>query len=82
MLIEGCLFDDCYASEKGGGIHQDDGRLSIVNSLFFNNTAGSSNEEKGEAGGGTDGGGIWHSFETGLLWGANLICILSALASC
>jgi len=50
VLIDGCLFDDCYASKKGGGFHQEDGRASIVNSLFCNNTAGSINLEKGETG--------------------------------
>ena len=47
MLIDGCLFDDCYASEKGGGFHLEGGQISVVNSLFYNNTAGSVNEERG-----------------------------------
>lgn len=48
VLVDGCLFDDCYASKKGGGFHQEDGYVSILNSLFYNNTAGSGNEEFGE----------------------------------
>ncbi len=48
MLIDGCLFDDCYASKKGGGFHQENGNTSVINSLFYNSTVGSVNEENGE----------------------------------
>jgi len=48
VLIDGCLFDSCYASKKGGGFHQEDGYVSVINSLFYNNVAGSTNEEAGE----------------------------------
>ncbi len=48
VLVDGCLFDSCYASKKGGGFHQEDGYISVVDSLFYNNVAGSTNEEAGE----------------------------------
>lgn len=47
VLIDGCLFEDCYASKKGGGFHQEDGHVSVINSLFYNSTVGSVNEESG-----------------------------------
>ena len=50
MLIDGTLFSDCYASKKGGGFHQEDGYVSVVNSSFYNNTAGTGNEKAGEKG--------------------------------
>ncbi|CBJ32402.1 adhesin-like protein [Ectocarpus siliculosus] len=49
VLVEGCLFDTCYASKKGGGLIQESGQLSVVGSLFYNNTAGSNNEESEDA---------------------------------
>ncbi|CAM9574874.1 unnamed protein product, partial [Ectocarpus sp. 12 AP-2014] len=49
VLVEGCLFDTCYASKKGGGLLQESGQLSVVGSLFYNNTAGSNNEESEDA---------------------------------
>ena len=48
MLLDGCLFDDNYASNKGGGVHMGNGSVSVVDSLFFNNLAGSDNVEDGE----------------------------------
>ncbi|CAN0448965.1 unnamed protein product, partial [Ectocarpus sp. 8 AP-2014] len=45
VLVEGCLFDTCYASKKGGGLLQESGQLSVVGSLFYNNTAGSDNQD-------------------------------------
>lgn len=48
VLVEGCLFDTCYASKKGGGLLQESGQLSVVGTLFYNNTAGSNNVESGE----------------------------------
>ncbi|CBJ33129.1 asn/thr-rich large protein family protein [Ectocarpus siliculosus] len=49
VLVEGCLFDTCYASKKGGGLLQESGQLSVVGSLFFNNTAGSDNQDSEDA---------------------------------
>jgi len=48
LSINGCLFDDNYANSKGGGVHIGVGRVSVVDSLFFNNSAGSHNAESGE----------------------------------
>ena len=48
MSVDGCLFDDNYASSKGGGVNIDKGQVSVVDSLFFNNLAGSKNVESGE----------------------------------
>ena len=48
MFIDGWLFNDNYASKKGAGVQVDIGQVSIVNSLFFNNVAGSGNYESGE----------------------------------
>eukprot|EP00752_Nemacystus_decipiens_P007772 g6941.t1 len=45
VLIDGTLFNDCYASKRGGGFHQEDGYISVMNSAFHDNIAGSSNEE-------------------------------------
>lgn len=50
VLLDGCLFDTCYAGKKGGGLLQEDGQMSIANSLFFKNRAGSNNKEGGEGG--------------------------------
>lgn len=47
VLIEGCLFESCYASKKGGGMHQGVGQISILNSVFYDNVAGSDNVESG-----------------------------------
>ena len=48
MSVDGCLFNDNYASKKGGGVHVGKGQVSVVDSLFFNNLAGSDNVESGE----------------------------------
>ena len=48
ILIDGCLFEDCYAGKKGGGMHQGVGQISVLNSVFYNNRAGSNNVEDGE----------------------------------
>lgn len=48
VLVDGCLFEKCYASKKGGGLHQGIGQMTVVDSLFYNNTAGSGNKEAGE----------------------------------
>lgn len=48
ILIDGCLFEDCYASRKGGGMHQGVGQTSVLGSVFYNSSAGSNNEKDGE----------------------------------
>ena len=48
MSIDGCLFDNNYASNKGGGAEIGTGQASIVNSRFVTNVAGSDNVESGE----------------------------------
>ena len=48
LYINGCLFDDNYANKKGGGVHIGVGRVSVMDSLFSNNSAGSNNVENGE----------------------------------
>lgn len=50
VLLDGCLFDKCYAGKEGGGLLHEFGRMSMVDSLFYNNTAGSENTEGGEGG--------------------------------
>lgn len=50
LVVRGCLFEECYASKKGGGVHQGGGgKMSLLHSVFFNNSAGSINVEDGEA---------------------------------
>lgn len=49
ILIDGCLFEKCYSSKKGGGMHQGIGQITVLDSVFFNNTAGSNNKKAGEA---------------------------------
>lgn len=48
MLLDGCLFDGCYASKKGGGVHQGIGQVTVLDSLFYENIAGSDNVEDGK----------------------------------
>lgn len=49
LVVHGCLFEECYASKKGGGLHQGGGgKMSLLRSVFFNNSAGSVNIEDGE----------------------------------
>ncbi|CAM9462085.1 unnamed protein product, partial [Ectocarpus sp. 12 AP-2014] len=45
VLVDGCLFEKCFASKKGGGMHQWMGKISVLDSVFYNNTAGSANRE-------------------------------------
>ncbi|CAN0082894.1 unnamed protein product, partial [Ectocarpus sp. 8 AP-2014] len=45
VLVDGCLFEKCFASKKGGGMHQWMGQISVLDSVFYNNTAGSANRE-------------------------------------
>ena len=48
MSIDGCLFNGNYASKKGGGVHTGNGQVSVVDSLFFSNVAGSHNVDDGK----------------------------------
>lgn len=48
MFIDGCTFEDNYASVSGGGVHQDIGHIYMNDSNFFSNTAGSNNEKDSE----------------------------------
>lgn len=41
ILVDGCIFEECYAGAKGGALVQDSGNLSVVSSTFYNNSAGS-----------------------------------------
>lgn len=47
--MDRCLFDGCFASNKGGGVHVANGKFSMLKSTFVNNTAGSDNVESGQA---------------------------------
>ncbi|CAM9791978.1 unnamed protein product, partial [Ascophyllum nodosum] len=49
LSINSSLFDDNYASKKGGGVDAGRGNVSVVDSIFFNNLAGSDNVESEEA---------------------------------
>ena len=49
VSIDGCLFNGCYASQKGGGINQDVEKMSVMSSVFYNNVAGSNNVAGGES---------------------------------
>ena len=48
VSIDGSLFNENYARNNGGGVHMGNGQVSVVDSLFFNNVAGSSNVDDGE----------------------------------
>lgn len=48
MLVEGCLFDECYAKRKGGGVSHKNGNMSVLGSVFYGNRAGGKNIEHGE----------------------------------
>lgn len=48
VLIDGCLFEACYANGEGGGMFHSTGSMSVVGSMFYNNTAGGDNAEDGE----------------------------------
>lgn len=50
ILVDGCLFDSCYAGSEGGGVYHVSGQMSVVDSIFYNNTAGSNNVDAGEGG--------------------------------
>lgn len=47
VLINGSLFEDSYASKKGGGLHHGTGQVSVLGSVFYNNRAGSGNVQEG-----------------------------------
>lgn len=48
VSVDGCLFEGCFAGNKGGGLSQDDGQLSVLSSVFYNNVALSDIEDDGE----------------------------------
>lgn len=48
MLVDGCLFDECYAKRKGGGVSHKNGNMSVLGSVFYGNRAGGKNIEHGE----------------------------------
>lgn len=47
-LVSGSLFEECYASKRGGGLHQYEGNLTVSATVFANNSAGGDNDESGE----------------------------------
>lgn len=47
-MVERCLFDGGYAQNQGAGISQKNGNTSVINSVFYNNTAGGKNIDEGE----------------------------------
>ena len=49
LLVEGCLFDGGYANLKGGGVSQDNGYMTVLGSVFYDNVAGGNNLEHGES---------------------------------
>lgn len=49
MLVDGCLFERCYAKRKGGGASLKNGNMSVLDSVFYNNSAGGDNIEHGKA---------------------------------
>lgn len=49
VLVDGCLFEECYAKRKGGGVAHKNGNMSVVNSVFYGNRAGGENIEHGES---------------------------------
>lgn len=52
MLINGSRFEECYASQRGGGFHHENGKASVTFSTFYNNSAGSGNEDSSKKGSG------------------------------
>lgn len=48
VLVDGCLFEGCYAKKKGGGASQLNGNMSVLGSVFYGNVAGGENIENGE----------------------------------
>lgn len=50
VMVDSCMFEQCYASKKGGALHQGVGQITVLNSVFFENVAGSDNDESGERG--------------------------------
>lgn len=49
VLVDGCLFEGNYANNKGGAIHHEDKRISVVGSVFYDNVAGSESVEDSES---------------------------------
>lgn len=48
VSLDGAQFEKCYASKRGGGLHQIFSTFSMVNSSFINNTAGGENVKNGK----------------------------------
>lgn len=48
VFVDGCLFQECYAAKKGGGMHQFDGQVTVTDSVFYQNLAGGDNIMAGE----------------------------------
>ena len=72
ILIDGCLFEDSYASNEGGGLHHGTGQLSVLRSVFYNSSAGNGNIEDGELSSrehsGRNWGGVLSMSSTQLAW--------------
>lgn len=49
VIVDGCLFEECYAKRKGGGVAHKNGNMSVVSSVFYGNRAGGENIEHGES---------------------------------
>ena len=48
VLVDGCLFEGNYANNKGGAIHHENKHISVIGSVFYNNSVGSESEEESE----------------------------------
>eukprot|EP00904_Undaria_pinnatifida_P010820 jgi/Undpi1/6869/HiC_scaffold_21.g09345.m1 len=48
VLIDSCLFEGGYAQNKGAGISHGNGNMSVLRSVFYNNTAGGNNIDSEE----------------------------------
>lgn len=48
LLVESCVFEECFAAKKGGAIQHSIGGVTVANSTFWKNSAGSGNEYDSE----------------------------------
>ena len=48
VLVDGCLFEGNYANDKGGAINHEDKHISVLGSVFYNNSVGSESKEESE----------------------------------
>lgn len=46
--MDNCTIEECYASNKGGGLQFARGNMTVLGSHFFHNTVGSENIEDGK----------------------------------